>query len=497
MSRTEVINALGPHGGGGEVAAGPGAGAGAEPTADSAEAPAADSGAAATGESPAAANGAAGNAASAGPSPAAGAAGAARSAAPSAGTATGGAAAPGGPTPAGATAKAAAGTPATPAAGKSEASPGSAPVPGSPTAGTGSTVVLGNIGTYSGAPGASVGTGRRMVQVVAKWINTHGGLNGHPMRVIVADDGGDPSRSLALAKDMVENQHAIAFFSNLTEVTRAAIDPYLNQKGVPSIGVGGANSVDCASTAIFMAFPCLDVLGAGDAAFAVAAGKPKLAVIYCGEVDPCRYWRTGFHSDAAKKSGADIVYETQASLGQPDFTSECLQAQNKGAQAVALGGDASYVQRAARSCVQQGFKPLFLTASLALTADLSQDPAVDGIVSPVGSFPWMLNDLPGERDYHAALQRYDPGLVEGGTTSAVWANGALLQAAGATLPANPTPADLLAGLYANRAGNLAGLVPSSLSFTKGQPSPKTSCFFAVQLHSGTWGSPTGSKPRCL
>ena len=50
-----------------------------------------------------------------------------------------------------------------------------------------------------------------MAQVVARYVNDNGGLNGHPVRVIVADDGGDPARALSLVRDLVENQSAVAF----------------------------------------------------------------------------------------------------------------------------------------------------------------------------------------------------------------------------------------------------------------------------------------------
>jgi branched-chain amino acid transport system substrate-binding protein len=358
-------------------------------------------------------------------------------------------------------------------------------------------VTVGNIGNYSGAAGASLYTGQAMSQVTVKWINGHGGLNGHPISLITTDDSADPSRSLAQAKDMVDNHHAIGFLSNLTEISRAGAEPYLSQIGVPEVGVGGANSLDCRSQNIFNIFPCIDALGAAGATYAVHSGDPKVAIFFCGEADPCRIWRSGWHSPTAAQSGYQNVYETQTSLAQPDFTAECLSAQNHGAQAVALGMDANSVQRASRSCVQQGFHPLFVTASLALTGNLAQDSNVEGISSPIGSFPWMMNDLPGEQDYHRAIQQYAPGLVQGATTSAVWANGMLLKAASAGLPAsNPSAADLVKGLYAINHNDFGGLVPAPVTFTRGQPSPGSACYSVVKDVHGTWTSPSASKPLC-
>jgi branched-chain amino acid transport system substrate-binding protein len=46
-----------------------------------------------------------------------------------------------------------------------------------------------------------------MLEALQVWtasINARGGLNGHRVRLIVADDGGDPARSKALVQDAVE-----------------------------------------------------------------------------------------------------------------------------------------------------------------------------------------------------------------------------------------------------------------------------------------------------
>src|SRR5947207_12794878 len=56
---------------------------------------------------------------------------------------------------------------------------------------------------------------RSMAQVVARYVNDHGGLNGHPMQVVTGDAGGDPARALSIVRDMVENKGAIALMGNL------------------------------------------------------------------------------------------------------------------------------------------------------------------------------------------------------------------------------------------------------------------------------------------
>src|SRR5436309_1970508 len=67
-------------------------------------------------------------------------------------------------------------------------------------------------------------------------VNSRGGLNGHPVRLINADDGGNPNQALALAKRMVEEDKVQAFYAIHAPTTLQAVTPYLEQKKVPACG---------------------------------------------------------------------------------------------------------------------------------------------------------------------------------------------------------------------------------------------------------------------
>jgi branched-chain amino acid transport system substrate-binding protein len=143
----------------------------------------------------------------------------------------------GGPGPAGAGQPSGRGTP-TPAVppGAGGSTP-TAPAAGGPR----STIVVGNVGTYSGPVGSSVADLPQGVQVWARWINDRGGLNGHPVKFVVADDGADPSRHRALVQQMVETQGAIALVGDGEVVTGASSVEYLTAKGIPVIGNEGGS----------------------------------------------------------------------------------------------------------------------------------------------------------------------------------------------------------------------------------------------------------------
>ncbi|MGH7534286.1 MAG: ABC transporter substrate-binding protein, partial [Gemmatimonadales bacterium] len=85
--------------------------------------------------------------------------------------------------------------------GNKPASPGTPAPPPAPTPGAvpgplrgQSPAVIASVGTISGPAGAALGGSVQALQVWSKAVNARGGINGHPVQLIVYDDGGDPAR---------------------------------------------------------------------------------------------------------------------------------------------------------------------------------------------------------------------------------------------------------------------------------------------------------------
>src|SRR5205807_9885797 len=78
------------------------------------------------------------------------------------------------------------------------------PIPAPVSSEPKSTILLGSVGTESGPIGQQLVP---LLPAARAWIsdvNARGGLNGHPVKLITGDDGGDPNRALALARRMVD-----------------------------------------------------------------------------------------------------------------------------------------------------------------------------------------------------------------------------------------------------------------------------------------------------
>src|SRR5258705_68015 len=163
-------------------------------------------------------------------------------------------------------------------------------VPGpAPAAGKASPSTIGPVGPRAGIVGNVFGPGAKGVQVWVQDINRRGGVNGHQVRHVIADDGGDPSRHQALVKQLVEERGVIAFVGQNAPLSGGASVAYLNQKRVPVLGSEGGSSWFYGNPMFFPQFthtPTLvtSTIGAGAA---VVTGKRKLGVISCVELHGC------------------------------------------------------------------------------------------------------------------------------------------------------------------------------------------------------------------
>ncbi len=454
----------------------------------------ADAGAATTGEAQTAATPAAG-----GGSTGAGTPGAATGAAGSgAATKSGGASSR---TASGSGGGAAASGNATGSGGGATATPGATPTPGAgggpaQAAASKPPIVFGHIGDYSGLIGTLMKGGDVTAQVIARYVNDNGGLDGHPIKVIVGDAGGDPARALSLTRDMVENKGAVAFMATLMVFSGYGPRDYLESKKIPIIGGDGTINVWLESPMYFTSSANFPGISYGAIKGLADLGKKKIAILHCVEAEQCKT----FHDTAVAKAsslGVKIVYDAQVSLAQPDFTAECIQAQRAGADGVMTGVDGPSIVRLTRSCAQQGYKPQYMTASLAVIESITKDPNLEGLMSPQGVFPHMATDLPGQKTFRAAMGKYAPGVEITPAVATVWTGGVLLQEVGRKLPEGKvSSADFFPGLYAVKANTLGGLV-GPLTFNAGGTASEVRCVFYIRIVGAKWTAPFGSQQHCF
>ena len=380
--------------------------------------------------------------------------------------------------------------------------PGSAG-PGAPTPGTVGPgpntsslvpVAVGNIGHYSGPGSSSIASARPTLGAWARLVNERGGLKGRQVKVWAADDAGDPARSQAIVKDLVENHKVVAFVGNINPLTIQASRVYLEQKRIPVVG-GGVTENDWNQSLVF--FPqgtSWNHLAGSVAKASIAEGKTRIAQLMCVESPTCVNSGSSVKK-AAQRYGGQVVYEARVSVTQPDYTAECLQAKNAEAQAMVIWAEANTYRRTAASCARQGFRPTFVIAGVIVTGQLNEDPNFEGMLAVQSVFPWISSSSPSTAEFQEAMKRFGPSVELGGTASAEWAAGKLLEKAVAKA-ADVTSQSILEGLWTLKDETLSGLTPP-LTFVANQPAPETRCFFAMKVVREQWTLPHGDQLDCV
>lgn len=363
-----------------------------------------------------------------------------------------------------------------------------AQAPASPPPATGAPIVIGSVGTVSGVVGAAVGPGLPAVQAFVAAVNAAGGLKGHPIKHLYADDGGDPARHRQLVQQFVERDKVVAFVFNFAPLSGQSSVEYLTQKRVPVLGEQASSEWFYESP---MFFPqqstgkvYVEAMLRGAAAETIPEGKKKLAILNCQEaqfcVDADKMW-----PGLAPKVGYELVFRRQASLAQPDYTAECLAARNAGADVFGLAMDGNAIGRIGSACTRVGFHPVYFIHHGALLVEHAADPNVDGILSSLGLRAWFDSANPVVARYQKALAAYAPGQKPKDSSFMGWAAGELFQAAVNHASDPTTSAGILEGLWALN-GETLGDITYPIKYVREQNAPRTLCWFTVRGSGGKW-----------
>ena len=357
-------------------------------------------------------------------------------------------------------------------------------------------LVVGEVDSQSGSTQSGLVTDLPdTVKLWESYVNSHGGINGHPVRVIDKNDNNDPATSSAIVHAFVTNNHVIAILDGSGQ--DAAWASFASQSKVPVISLDQAGDG-------FQYFTQPDFFANGTTVLtilwgqlkaAAEAGSKTYALIYCSEVPACAQ-AAPVTKSLAKTIPINVVYVAKASNTQPDYTAVCLGAKQAGAKAVFAAGVAP--QRVADDCARQGYKPIWITSQGTVNPAAIKDPNLSSSTGDLQDFPWMLDTTPAQKLFHR---------IEGGelTKASTQANvdfayvGAVLFQTAATAGVKagdkaPSAEGILNGLYTIHASTLGGLAPP-LSFTAGNANP-VKCVFLYGVVKGRYAATHGDKYFC-
>jgi branched-chain amino acid transport system substrate-binding protein len=102
---------------------------------------------------------------------------------------------------------------------------------------TATTITIGGTVPITG-PAALFGSVGRGADAYFKYVNAHGGVNGRKIKYLYRDDGYDPSKTVQLTRELVENDKVLAIFSTIGTDNTVATTDYLNAAKVPQLFAG-------------------------------------------------------------------------------------------------------------------------------------------------------------------------------------------------------------------------------------------------------------------
>jgi branched-chain amino acid transport system substrate-binding protein len=365
----------------------------------------------------------------------------------------------------------------------------------SSSGGSKSAIVVGNIGDYSGPQAGSIGGAQQVIKAWAQSVNAAGGINGHPIELIVKDDAENPTTALADVKELIQQDHVVAIVGDQSgdDAQWASV---ASSAGVPVVG---GLSIDLPFVTNPDFFPSgTNVIAAtyGVIQNAKAIG-PKMALLYCAEAPQCASAST-LYKALGQVVGVDLPYIASVSATAPDYTDVCQAIKNSGAQSYEIADASNVVIRVAEACAQQGVTAKQVTDDGTVTTPWLSVPALDGTVSAETDFPWTDNSVPATQAYQTAIAKYAPGLgaQNGPNASYAWVSGQLFEAAVKAIPSGSaiTSASVKQGLYALHNDNLGGLAPP-LTFTQGKPTA-VNCWFTLGINGGKVTEPKGLNSSC-
>jgi branched-chain amino acid transport system substrate-binding protein len=356
-----------------------------------------------------------------------------------------------------------------------------------------STLVFGNVGTYNGLVGAVENGNKYALSAWVSMQNARGGLDGHPIKLIIGDDGGDPVTGLTLMKRMVENDHVMAFVGNLNIFGLDQYADYAGSKGIPFIGGDGSDPRWYSDPNLFPSTTHGTLSLVAGLEYFVAQGATRLGMMYCLEVAKlCAYTANVI---AKSPVGKYLVVNEQVSLVAPSYTSQCLRMQSAKVEVAFLLMDTAAAARLVQHCATQNYHPKIMLFGQVATPDLPTIDALRDALIPAGTVAPSETQVPAVTEFNAAMARYAPGIGVSGTASLGWAGGMILGRAGAHLPDNPTAADLIANLWKLKNDDLGGYT-TPLTFAKNMPAVSTNCMFAWGVKDRKFSAPLGPQRRC-
>lgn len=228
-----------------------------------------------------------------------------------------------------------------------------------------------NVGAIFSLTGglSPLGTAQKnAAEIVVERINRTGGINGHPLNLIVYDDASEPTKGTMAARRLLAVDKVVAVIGPSSSSTTQSVIPIMEKAKIPLLYVAGTNAFVRPTKKWIFKVPAGHDVGVIRLfeSYCKPKGIKKIAVIYNSDA----YGRDGRNEilTLAPKYGIEVVLEEKFNPKDTDMTAQLTKIKRSDAQAFICWATNPEPVIVARNRVQIGLTIPMLQAAGALTA---------------------------------------------------------------------------------------------------------------------------------
>jgi branched-chain amino acid transport system substrate-binding protein len=194
-------------------------------------------------------------------------------------------------------------------------------------------IKIGQTAPFSG-PASAYATIAKVQAAYIKMVNDQGGVNGRKINLIQYDDAYSPPKTVEQVRKLVESDEVLSTFQLVGTPSNAAVQKYLNQKGVPQLfaGTGAARFSDPKNAPWTMGFnPSYQTEGRIYAQH-ILANYPnaKIGILYQND-DLGKDYVAGLKDGLGAKAASMIVGEASYEITDPTIDPQIVRLKSLGA----------------------------------------------------------------------------------------------------------------------------------------------------------------------
>lgn len=278
-------------------------------------------------------------------------------------------------------------------------------------------IKIGQTMAYSG-PASAYGTiGRAEAAYFAK-VNAEGGVNGRRIELVSLDDGYSPPRTFEQTRLLVEREEVLLLFSSLGTGPNAAVQKYLNARGVPQLFIAstGMKWNDPQKFPWTMALaPNQKTNIAGQVGYLTRNHPDARIAVFYENTDFGKEYLNVLKELLGDAAGRMIVAEASYETSDPTVDSQIIALQASNADTFFNFSTSRFAAQAIRKIHDIGWRPLhFVPSAVASVATVLKPAGLEKSVGLIADAYWKDPTDPrwkqdeAVQDYLAWIKKYYP-----------------------------------------------------------------------------------------